>query len=185
MAIVLVPLAEGFEETEAITIIDLLRRAGNEVLTASLTDNLTVTGAHEIAVLADKPLTQVRETDIDAVVLPGGQPGTTHLKQNTRLRDLLINTDREEKWIGAICAAPTVIAAAGLLKDKKATCYPGCETDMDQAITTVQTVEKDGHIITSRGLGTAVSFSLELIRHLNSQEKAQEIGKAVLYGELS
>lgn len=181
MATVLMLLAEGFEETEAITVIDLLRRAGIETVTLGVTgDGCVITGSHGIPVTADKPLAEIAGTRSHALVLPGGQPGTTHLKQDSRVRDLLIEFDREKKWVAAICAAPSVLAAAGLLNGRRATCYPGVEPEMTDATIIQAPVVRDGHCITSRGVGTAIAFGLEIIGCLKDDEAVQNVRHAIL-----
>ena len=178
---VLVPLAEGFEEIEAISIIDLLRRAGITVVTASLGAK-AVKAAHDITVQADKTLDEALSDDYDMVVLPGGMPGSEHLDQDKRVHGVLAKMVESGKFVGAICAAPKVLGNGGLLKGKKATSYPGFVDKMNlPGVTyTGAPVECDGKIITGRGPGTAMDFSLALIEALLGKEKRDSVEKALV-----
>ncbi len=181
MQTVLIPLAEGFEELEAVTIIDLLRRADINVVTASLGDE-TVTGSRGTRVVADTSVDEVLEQDFDMVVLPGGLPGADHLDADDRIHSILQRTADKDRPIGAICAAPKVLASAGLLDNKKATAYPGALDS--QALETTQiteaAVQQDGNILTSRGPGTAMDFALEIITCLAGAQKRDEVEAALL-----
>lgn len=176
MASVLVPLAEGCEELEAVTIIDLLVRAGIEVVTAGLAEG-PVTASRGVVLLPQTTLDEALKKDYDMVVLPGGLPGADYLDRDPRIRELLIKMAGNDKFTAAICAAPKVLASAGLLDGKKATSYPGHIDTMDLPTTTYQTdaVVQDGKVITSRGPGTAMDFSLLLIENLLGKEKRDEI----------
>lgn len=167
MARVLVPLATGCEELEAVTIIDLLRRAEIDVVTAGLEPG-PIRASRGTILLPDKLLDEVIEEQFDLVVLPGGLPGTDYLDQDTRIRQILINTHVQGRVIAAICAAPKVLANAGLLDNRKATAYPGVLDPklFPQIEVTTQAVEIDGNIITSKGPGTAMDFALTLIECL-------------------
>jgi protein deglycase len=167
MSRALVPLAEGFEEIEAVTIIDLLRRAGVEVVTAGLAPG-PATGSHGISVAPDAELGAVLEQGFDAVVLPGGMPGAANLAADARLLALLRRTADSGSLTAAICAAPSVLAQAGLLKGKRATSFPGFLTPESApgTILSEDPVVSDGEVITSRGPGTAMDFALALIEHL-------------------
>ena len=175
-------LAEGFEEVEGLTAVDLLRRAGAEVTMAAVGESLDVTGSHGIQVKADRLLDVEEERKADLLVLPGGQPGTRNLNGCSVLLELLKEFDQEGKKIAAICAAPTVLGGAGLLEGRKATCYPSCEDGLKGAEVCKDRVAVDGHIITSRGVGTAIPFALSLIEQLYNKEKAEEIRKSIIYG---
>ena len=181
MPSVLIPLAEGFEEIEAVTIVDILRRAGLDVVTASLRDT-AVKGAHDITVTADSTLDDALLRDYDMVVLPGGMPGTNHLDDDARVHEILKKTAESGKFIGAICAAPKVLANAKLLEGKKATSYPGFLDKMNLPNTTYTggAVEKDGKVITSRGPGTAMDFALAIIEAFEGREKRNTIEKALV-----
>lgn len=178
---VLVPLAEGFEETEAITIIDLLRRGGIEVTTAGL-DNQPVRGSHGITVVPDTTLDQALKADYDMVALPGGLPGADNLENDPRILGLLRSMAESGKWVAAICAAPKVLAKAGLLDGKQATSYPGFLDRMDVPGMTYleDPVVRDGHLLTSRGPGTAMDFALELIGRLQGEATRRRVEDALM-----
>ena len=177
---VLVPLADGFEEIEAVTIIDILRRAEVEVIVAGV-GKREIIGAHGITVGADVLLEQYQGSP-DAVVLPGGMPGAKNLKESEVLKALLLKMKKADKLIGAICASPAVVLASqGLLDGKKATCYPGFENELGPKVTfSPERVVRDGQIITSRGPGTALEFSLELVKELMGPASAEKILQATL-----
>lgn len=175
-------LAPGFEEVEALTPVDLLRRAGAQVTIVSIGEEKAVTGSHQITVTADKLFEEMDFSDQDMLILPGGQPGTNNLKACKKLRDLLENANKKEKLLAAICAAPTVFGDMGLLKGKKATCYPGCEDGLIGAEYMTDRVVADGNITTSRGVGTAIPFALSLIEQLFGKEKSEEIRTSIVYG---
>ncbi len=176
MARVLVPLAEGFEELEAITVIDLLRRARFEVIVAGLEAG-PVEASRGTVVLPDTDLNTALQTAFDMVVLPGGQPGSDHLDGDRRIRQLLRQMNAEKRYIAAICAAPKVLANAGLLVGKKATAYPGVLEQLPGAevIPSSEPVVRDGNIITSRGPGTAMDFALALIEVLAGKSRREEV----------
>lgn len=176
MASVLVPLAQSCEELEAVTIIDLLRRAGIEVTTAGL-DAQPVTASRGVVLIPDTTLDEALQKEYDMVVLPGGLPGADYLNQDERIHTLLKKMANSKKLVAAICAAPKVLASAGLLDGKRATAYPGTLEKLilnNTTITTDVTV-KDGNIITSRGPGTAMDFALSLIEQLLGTEKREEV----------
>ncbi|MBX3702164.1 MAG: DJ-1/PfpI family protein [Steroidobacteraceae bacterium] len=162
---VLVPLAEGFEELEAVTIIDILRRAGIEVIVASLAGS-PVTGSHGIRLAADTPLAAVVEQDFDMIALPGGMPGAEHLKGDARVTGLLRRHRARGGPVAAICAAPMVLEAAGVLDGRRATSYPGFLKDAKRTTVSGDAVVADGGVITSRGPGTALDFALALVTEL-------------------
>jgi len=166
MAKVLVPLAAGCEELEAVTIIDLLRRAGIEVNTAGLEAGPDE-ASRGVVLIPDMTLDEALSIDYDMVVLPGGGPGSERLDADNRIRDLLIKMAESEKFTAAICAAPKVLNNAGLLEGKEATCYPGVLGNSDlPGLNTDQPVVQDGKVVTSRGPGTAIDFALTLIENL-------------------
>lgn len=176
MARVLVPLAQGCEELEAITIVDLLRRAGIEVVTAGL-DAQPVRAARGSVLVPDSTLDAAIATDYDMIVLPGGLPGADHLRDDPRIIDLVKHMHASGRYIAAICAAPRVLARAGLLDNRRVTSFPG-GIDIDD-IPGIEYVEDavvtDGTIITSRGPGTAMDFALQLIELLVGRAKRDEV----------
>lgn len=173
-------LAEGFEELEAMAPMDLLRRAGVEVKTVSITEDQTVTGARGIPVVADLLLNELDFDAMELLVLPGGYPGYENLGKCPAVQELLLRANEAEKTIAAICGAPSVPGKLGLLKGHKATCYPGMEDTLGCEFSAEKVVES-GHFITSRGAGTAVDFALALVAKLVSPEKAAEIAKGIVY----
>lgn len=177
---VLLLLAEGFEEIEASTVLDLLRRAGVEVVTANVSGGDLVRGAHGLAVKADRNLAEVRDRVFSAVVLPGGMPGSTNLAESADVEHVLKAHAAQGTYVAAICAAPIVLAKYGLLKGRKATCYPGCEAQLTGARIQDEAVVEDGQVITSRGPATAMDFGLTLIEKLVGAAKSREIRRAVL-----
>jgi len=176
MTRVLVPLAEGFEEIEAVTVIDLLRRAGIAVSAASLGAR-RVTGSHGITIEADVTLEEARAGDYDMIVLPGGMPGADHLKKDARVIDLLQEFAAQGRYTAAICAAPTVLAHAGLLSGRAATSFPGfLNAHSAPGIRLRQeAVVVDGKVVTSRGAGTAMDFGLALVELLEGAERRAEV----------
>jgi 4-methyl-5(b-hydroxyethyl)-thiazole monophosphate biosynthesis len=173
---VLVPLAEGFEEIEAVTVIDLLRRAGIEVVTAGLGPG-PVTGSHDIVVTPDTDLEAALGQAFDLVALPGGMPGAANLAADARLLALLCQMATSGRITAAICAAPGVLAKAGLLAGKRATSYPGFldAQNAPGAILSEEPVVEDGRVITSRGPGTAMDFALALIERLEGAPVRRKI----------
>lgn len=181
MANVLVPLAHGCEELEAITIIDLLRRAGIKVVTASLTDE-PVKCSRQTVIVADTTLDQVMQDDFDLIVLPGGLPGADNLNADPRIHDLLSRLTQQGKMAAAICAAPRVLLDNGLLKGKKATAYPGSLAKHDTSDIDLQNtaVEIADNVVTSRGPGTAMDFSLTLIELLQGKESRDAVEQGLV-----
>lgn len=183
MASVLVPLAQGCEELEAVTIIDLLRRAGITVVTAGL-DEQPVEASRGVTLVPDTSLDEALARDYDMVVLPGGRAGADNLGNDKRVAALLRKMAESGKFTGAICAAPCVLAKAGILKGKQATSYPGFLDKMDLPDVTYKTdrVVKDGTVITSRSPGTAMDFALELIETLAGQGTRKEVEEGLVRG---
>lgn len=179
----LVILSEGFEEIEAITPIDLLRRAGISVVMAAL-GSRTVRGAHGITVLADEEL-KSDSALCDAIVLPGGQQGTSNLAASDLVVDLVASYFAAGRICAAICAAPLVLAKAGILAARRVACYPGIESMLGDARISQSDVVTDGNIITSRGAGTAVAFAIALIESLENREIAWETARKILYSSRS
>jgi len=171
MARVLIPLAQGCEELEAVTVIDLLRRAGIEVVTAGL-DDQPVKASRGVMLIPDTTLDQALEQEYDLVALPGGLPGADYLNEDSRIKQLLKKMAREDKYTAAICAAPKVLANAGLLDNKRATSFPGTLEKLNLTSTTIENkpVVQDNKVITSKGPGTAMDFALILIENLAGKE---------------
>ncbi len=176
MATVLVPLAQGVEELEAVTVIDLLRRAGIEVIAAGLVSG-PVKASRGTVLVPDTTLDDALQREYDMVVLPGGQPGATHLEQDPRIIALIKKMARSNRYTAAICAAPQVLASAGVLEGKRATSFPGAidPAQWPQVQLENRAVVTDGKIITSRGPGTAMDFALELVGLLAGKEKRDQV----------
>lgn len=177
-------LAEGFEEVEALTPIDILRRAGVEVETVSITDNQVVQGAHGIYVLADRILPAIDFDDAEMIILPGGLPGSTNLDACEELKKGIQQLYDAGKPLAAICAAPMVFGHMGLLKGRKATCYPGCESNLEGATYTAALVEQDGQFITGKGPAAAFEFGYTIAEQLVGKEKVQALRDGMIYSEL-
>lgn len=170
-------LAEGFEEIEALTVVDILRRADITVNTVSIGE-ICVTGAHGITVTADKKITECEECDM--VVLPGGLPGVNNLENSPLLTNILLKQNKAQKYIAAICAAPMILGKLGMLKNKNAVSYPGFEKYFEGGNAKDDNVCVDGHIITSRGMGTALEFAYEIVSILKDRETAQKIKSGII-----
>jgi 4-methyl-5(b-hydroxyethyl)-thiazole monophosphate biosynthesis len=179
---VLVPLAEGFEELEAVTVIDILRRAGIEVVVASLGAS-PVTGSHGIRIAADTPLAALVEQDFDMIALPGGMPGAEHLKKDARVAEFARRLHAKGRPVAAICAAPMVLAAAGLLDGRRATSYPGFLEGTTKTSVSREAVVIDGGVITSRGPGTALDFALQLVETLEGADARLAVESRLERGE--
>lgn len=173
--------AEGFEEVEALTVVDILRRGKVDCTTVSVSGDYDVTGSHGITIRADRLFDEKPLTDGDMLILPGGMPGTNNLKAHAGLDRLIREYDENGKYLAAVCAAPTVYGEKGLLDGKAATCYPGMEEGLKGAKTGTDSVVCDGQYITSRGMGTCIDFGLKLLALLEGDEIADTIGKAVVY----
>ena len=190
---VCVLLADGFEEIEGLTVVDLLRRAKIYVDTVSIMDDYIVHGAHGINVQTEDLFDEVDFEEFDMVVLPGGMPGTLNLgadttvtktinlKEHDGVRYVVKQYAKEGRFVGAICAAPTILKSLGLLEGRRATCYPGVEDEMENVILTETAVVVDDNIITSQGVGTAIDFALKLIEVLDGEEKAKEIAESIVF----
>ena len=176
---VLVLLAPGFEEVEALTIVDLLRRAKINITTASISE-LHVTGSHNVTIHADTLLKNINESDYDMIVLPGG-PGTKNLRDSDEVLSLVKKFNQNKRWVAAICAAPTVLNKAGILKDKLVTSFPSEKDVFTDSKYVTDSVVVDENIVTSRALGTAIDFSLELIKLLIDSKNAREIKERIVY----
>ena len=174
-------LAEGFEEIEGLTVVDILRRAGLPVATISITGQKEVHGSHQIGVLADALYEEIDVSEFGGIVLPGGMPGTTNLGSHPGVDETIKSFAAGGKLVAAICAAPSVLGQAGLLKGKKAACYPGFEDKLEGAEVVFEDVAEDGNIVTSRGMGTAIPFALKLAAYFTSKQEAEELAEAIIY----
>ncbi len=173
-------LAEGFEETEAIVPIDMLRRCGKDVATVGVTGK-TVTGAHDIPVVCDITIDEAKPDGLEMIVLPGGMPGTKNLAANERLRKIINHCITNKIFIGAICAAPSILGSMGILNGKSAVCYPGFETALTGAKVSQEPAVRDGMIITARGAGAALEFSHELICALTDKDTADNLAGNIIW----
>lgn len=173
-------LAEGFEEIEAVTIIDVLRRAELDVVVVSITGSLEVTGAHQLKVLADFLFEQVNYDEVEQIVLPGGMPGASNLNAHKGLSAQIVRFNAANKPLAAICAAPLVYGNLGILDGKQAVCYPGFEGYLKGAKILQAPVAESGNIITGRGPGAAIAFALKLVEKLVSVEKAELLASQML-----
>ena len=176
---VYVLLGTGFEETEAIAPVDLLRRAGVEVLTVGLNGKI-IYGSHRIGVEADITIDEMDLTNLDMLMLPGGLGGVASIKSCEKAMDAIRFAHTNGKWIAAICAAPTILAGLGILDGKTAVCYPGCEEEMPGVTISDKAAVRDGNIITGTSAGCAVPFGLALIEALKGTAEAERIAKQIV-----
>ena len=183
MKTIFVFLADGFEEVEALTPIDVLRRAGLEVETVSVMEGPAVVGAHGVPVVADCMFDEINPSHADMLLLPGGMPGATNLDEHKGLSTLIKAFDAEGKDLAAICAAPLVYGKRGLLNGKKATCYPGFESYLEGAIYTAAPVEQDGNFITGKGPGAAMDFAFAIVEKYVGIEKVKELKQGMMVKE--
>lgn len=175
-------LADGFEETEAVAPIDLLRRAGKKVVTVGVGDNV-ITGSHGIPVVADTIAQEAPlDDELEMIVLPGGMPGTLNLEKSPYVQAAIDYCAANNKYIGAICAAPSILGHKGLLKGRTAVCYEGFEAQLEGANIGSEPVAVDGQFITSRGAGTAIDFGLKLVEAAVSEEESIRLRNAIIYG---
>lgn len=180
----LIFLATGYEEVEMLTVVDMLRRAGIDIQMVSVTGDIYVTGSHNITIKADLLFNDAGFDNVSMLILPGGMPGTTNLLGYRPLTDKLIEFNNAGKYLAAVCAAPGVLGALGILEGRKATCFPGLEEKLKGTDYQKKPVVKDGNIITSRGMGTCIEFAGEIIAALDSTEKAENIKKQVVYNDV-
>ncbi len=173
-------LAEGFEEMEAVTPVDLLRRVGVDAKLVSVTGERMVTGAHGVRYQADLLFDEI-EPNADALILPGGMPGTLHLQEHQPLAKLLLSQYEAGGWVCAICAAPMVLGALGILKGREATIYPGMEQHLIGATCSTAEVCVDGNVVTSRAPGTAIPFALKLAELLTDAKTAEGLISDIVY----
>lgn len=169
---VMVPLAEGFEEIEAFSVIDVLRRAGIKVDTIGVVGTV-MASSHGVRVMVDKKITDVNPDEYDAIVLPGGSPGYINLGKSAKLLEIIKKLNYQDKLIAAICASPSILSKLGLLDNKRATIYPGMEKELPYP--RGERVVVDGNIITSQAPGTAIEFALKIVEKLAGKEKALQL----------
>jgi 4-methyl-5(b-hydroxyethyl)-thiazole monophosphate biosynthesis len=175
-----VHFAEGFEEIEAITVVDVLRRAEIPVRMVSITGKLPVTGAHGITIHADQLFEETEYSEASMLILPGGLPGATNLNSHTGLKKKLLDFNEKNEKLAAICAAPLVLGGLQILEGKEATCYPGYESKLLGARLSSRQTVKSENVITSRGAGTALNFALEIVSELKGKTLADKIAKAMI-----
>ena len=174
---ILVHLANGFEEMEALIPVDVWRRAGFDVKTVSISNKLEVTGAHDITVLADQLYGNTNYDEADMIFLPGGIPGATNIDEHAGLKSQILKYNDTGKVLGAICAAPLVLGHNNILKNKKATCFPGFEKELHGAEYTGASVQCDGNIITGKGAGVSFEFALEVVKMFKGADFSGELAK--------
>ena len=174
-------MADGCEEIEGLAVVDVARRAKFEIVMISITGKKEVRGSHDIVFTADALASEVDYGTLDAIVLPGGMPGTKHLGEDRTVSEIIRTFAAEGKLVCAICAAPSVLGAAGLLRGRRATCHPGFEDKLAGADVREEEVVVDGNIITSRGMGTAIPFALEIVRYFADDAAVDEIQKGLVY----
>ena len=183
-------MADGCEEIEGLTVVDIVRRAKMEIVMISVTGKKEVTSSHGVTFLADvlaeetgyeDLITEIDFKESDMIVLPGGMPGTIHLLENETVNAVIRKFADEGKLVAAICAAPSVLGAAGLLEGKHATCHPGFEEKLTGATTSEDEVVVDGSFITSRGMGTAIPFAFEIVRYFTDDETVEHVRQGLVY----
>lgn len=183
MSKVCVFLATGYEELEALSVVDLLVRAKIDVDMVSVSDSLSVTSSHGVRVMMNKTIKDVDFKAVDMIVLPGGMPGTRNLEETEKLMAHVDDFVASGRWVSAICAAPTILGHRGHLKGKTACCYPGMEDQLEGAMVSYDKVCVDGRIITSRGVGCALDFALKIVEVLKGKEQADALAKAIVHAE--
>ncbi len=173
--------ATGYEEIEALTVVDILRRAGEEITMVSITDERSVTSSHGVEVTMDKVLSEVNFDETDVIVLPGGMPGTKNLEACEALMEQVDAFVKAGKTVAAVCAAPSILGHRGHLKGKKACSFPTMESQLEGADVKQEPAVIDGNIITGRGLGAAIPFGLAILEKLQGKEAADAMGKSIVY----
>ncbi len=174
-------MANGCEEIEGLTVVDILRRGGVDIDMISITDCAQVTSSHRVTFRTDTVKSAVTFEKLDGIVLPGGMPGTLNLGADETVRRVVYDFAASGKLVAAICAAPSVLGEAGVLQGKKATCHPGFEEKLIGAQVSMDPVVRDGNIITSRGMGTAIAFGLEILDYLRGPEAVEQVCKGLIY----
>ena len=176
--------ANGTEEVEALTVVDVLRRAQLDLDIVSITGEKKVTGSHNITIEADAVIEEYDFDSIDMLVIPGGMPGTNNIEAHPLVQEAIKKLNAKGKYLCAICAAPKVLGHAGILTGKKACAYPGVETELTGANVSFDEVSVDGKVITSRGLGTAIPFSLACLEALTDTETATDMAKKIVFKQM-
>ncbi len=174
-------MADGCEEIEGLTAVDILRRAGLEIVTISMNKTDSVTGSHNITFQTDAIFEQVNLDEFDAIILPGGMPGTVKLGEHAGVTKAIQAFASAGKLVAAICAAPSVLGAAGILQGKRAVCHPGFEDKLTGAQVSFEPVMTDGNIITSRGMGTAIEFALAIVQYLKDEDTVDDLKQKLVY----
>lgn len=176
-------LSEGFEVIEALTVVDICRRAGITIETVSITDQKEVESSHKVTVLADRLFDEIDFAEVSMLILPGGMPGTANLEAYEPLMEQVSDFDRSGRYISAICAAPSILAHKGILKGRAACCFPSFESHLAEggAEVTHKEVTISGHLLTSRGMGCAIPFGLAIAERLAGAEKAAEVKQKIIY----
>lgn len=173
--------ADGCEEIEGLSVVDICRRADLEIQTISIMGKPQVTGSHNITFQTDTVFEEVDFETLDGVILPGGMPGTLHLKDHEGVQRIICEFAKDKKLVAAICAAPSVLGEAGLLEGKKAVCHVGFEDKLLGAEVSFENVMRDGNIITSRGMGTAFDFGLEIVRYFKDEAVVEDVKSHMIY----
>lgn len=182
MAQAVIFLAPGYEEVEMLTVVDMVRRAKLEIDMVSITDQKEVTSSHNVTITADKLFSEVDFAAVQMLILPGGMPGTTNLRAYDPLcKQLQAFAADDDKWVAAVCAAPTVLGELGILDGRQATCYPSFADKIICGEYLEQPVVRDGHVITSRGMGTCIDFAGEIITALKDPATVEQIKTAIVY----
>lgn len=171
-------LADGFEETEALAPVDIMRRCGIDVRLITINDTRTVTSSHNVTIIADQTIAE-GIADYDLLMIPGGMPGTTNLNANKQVKDEVLNASKNGKWIAAICAGPMVLGQLGLLKGKNATCFPGFEQYLEGANITGTGVVRDDNIITAIGAGASILLGIEIVTALLGKEVGDKVASQI------
>lgn len=174
-------MADGCEEIEGLTVVDIVRRAKMEIVMISITGKREVTSSHQVTFLTDALAAEVDYDTLDGIVLPGGMPGTLNLQADETVNKVIRQFAAEGRLVCAICAAPSVLGAAGILEGKWATCHPGFEEKLTGARVEEKEVVVDGNVITSRGMGTAIPFALEIVRYFADDETVEQVRKGLVY----
>ena len=183
MAKALIFLAEGYEEVEMLTVVDMVRRAKIDIDMVAIGDQRVVKSSHGVCITADRVLDEADFAEAQMLILPGGIPGTPNLRACDTLCQQLQQFAKEEKWVAAVCAAPTVLGELGILKDHQATCYPSFADQLICGQYVKKPVVRDGKVITSRGMGTCIEFAAEIITALKDAETAEHVKTAIIYND--